>query len=222
MSWKIPHDFITGFVDLVSLSLEEVKEIATFISAIPTGTGPEKFESLLNSNFSSLNLAEISPMIFSFGNILLNVEDDDTIESISEMLAKDLLNNSEITKEEIEEKHLEDKLIILFQSANNIKCTYKAFDLISENDNIYKKGRIFSDIRLLFDDNIQVNSEDRKAVIIHRLKLESSKNDEDRNYYFSLDSLDLFRMKELIERAIVKEEKIKSDYPNIKFIEITD
>lgn len=221
MSWKIPHDFISGFIELVNLPLGEIKKIASFISTIPPGTGPEKFESSLNSSFVDLDLSELSPMIFSFGNILLNIEDD-SIESVSQMLAKDLLNISEINKEEIEEKHLEEKLNILFQSANNIKCTFKAFDLISDNDNIYKKGRIFSDIRLLFDDDIQVNSEDRKAVIIHRLKLESNKNDQDRNYYFSLDSLDLFRMKELIERAIIKEEKIKSDYPNIKFIEITD
>ena len=221
MSWKIPHDFIDGFLHLVNFSLDEVKEIATFISTIPPGTGPEKFESSLSANFPDLDLSELSPMIFSFGNILLNIEDD-TIESISQMLAKDLVNTSDILEEEIEEKHLEEKLNILFLSSNNIKCTYKAFDLISENDNVYKNGRIFSDIRLLFDDDIQINSDDRKAVIIHRLKLESSKNDEDRNYYFSLDSLDLFRMKELIERAIIKEEKIKSDYPNIKFIEITD
>lgn len=221
MSWKIPHDFISGFIDLVNMPIDEVKEIASFIRTIPPGTGPEKFESLLNLSFPDLDLSELSPMIFSFGNILLNIEDD-SIESISQMLSKDLINSSEINQEEIEEKHLEDKLIILFQSSNNLKFTYKAIDLISDNDIIYKKGRIFSDVRLLFDDDIENTSEDRKAVIIHRLKLESSKNNEDRNYYFSLDSLDLFKMKELIERAIIKEEKIKYDYPNIKFIEITD
>ncbi len=221
MSWKIPHDFISGFEDLVNLSLDQVKEIASFISTIPSGTGPEKFEFSLSSSFPDLDLSELSPMIFSFGNILLNIEDD-SIESISQMLAKDLLNNSEISEEEIQEKKLEEKLNILFQSASNIKYTYKAVDLISDNGILYKKGRIFSDIRLLFDDDIQASSENRKAVIIHKLKLESSKNDQDRNYYFTLDSLDLFRMKELIERAIIKEEKIKSDYPNIKFIEITD
>lgn len=221
MSWKIPHDFISGFEDLVNLTLDEVKEIASFISTIPSGTGPEKFESLLSSSFTDLDLSELSPMIFSFGNILLNIEDD-SIESISQMLAKDLQNSSDIDKEKIEEKHLEEKLNIIFQSANNLKSTYKAIDLIYDNDIIYKKGRIFSDIRLLFDDDIKVSSEDREAVIIHRLKLESSKNDEDRNYYFSLDSSDLVKMKELLERAIIKEEKIKSDYPNIKFIEITD
>jgi CRISPR/Cas system-associated protein endoribonuclease Cas2 len=220
MSLKIPNDFISGFEELVNLSIDEVKQIAAIISTIPAGTGSKKFESSLASSFTDLDLSQISPMIFSFGNILLNM--NDSKEAIAEMLCKALPKNSNIDKEKIKERQLEEKLKIIFESVDNLKSTYKALDLISENHIIYKKGRIFSDIRLLFDDEVEVSCKDRQAVIIHSLKLESIKDEEDRNYYFSLDSADLVKMKELIERALLKEEKIKSDYPNIKFIEITD
>lgn len=220
MSLRIPNDFVSGFEDLINLSIDKVKEIATVISTIPPGTGPGNFESSLCSSFSEFDVSKLSSVIFSFGNILLGSEESNEV--LSKMLCKALLKNSKFDEEQIKKSRLEEKLNIILQNADNIKSTYKAIDLMSDNHINYKKGRVFSDIRLLFEDDFDANIENRKAVVIHRLKLECNKDDEDRSYYFSLDSKDLIKMKELIDRAIIKEEKIKSDYSNIEFIEITD
>ena len=212
MSLKIPKEFISGFKKLNDLSIEDVNRIASFISTIPSGTGPKEFISLLSTKFTIDGLSELSSTIYSLGSILLNF--DESVEEISKMLNKAIIETIEKDIAKDKPNNLEEKLFVILSNADNLKFTFKALNLISDNDIIYRNGRIFSDIRLLFNENIKENKNNRKAVIIHRLKIESNKNDEDKDYYFSLDSNDLHKMKELINRAIMKDKQIKSDYSN--------
>lgn len=216
MSFRIPNNFISGFEILHELSIDDVKELASIIAQIPQGIGPRNFNSFLKSKFDKIQLTELSSTIYSFGNLLLTSKKSK--EEIAQGLSNSFFDEMNIDSD----NSLQDKILIILDSADNLKQTFKAIDLISDNDIIFSKGRIFSDIRLLFEDSIESYSTNRKAVIIHRLKLESSKNGNNKDYYFALDSNDLVEMKDLIDRAILKDNQIKSDYSNIEFLDITD
>ncbi|UOB19374.1 hypothetical protein [Abyssalbus ytuae] len=217
MSFRIPENFIPGFKQMLSLPLEDVKKIGDIVMSIPAGTGPEKFEILLNSKFEQADISSLSTTIYSFGSILLYSEYG--IEEISDKLTDSLTEDIE---DEIDHSDTKSKLEILLANSTNLISTFKAIDLISDNDLNYRNSRIFSDIRLLFGEDIEENLEGRKAVIIHKLKIESSRNAEPESFYFSLDSNDLVKLKETINRAINKDIQIKSDYSNIEFIEVTE
>jgi len=216
MSIRIPEEFISGFEILIDLSLKEVKEIANSLNEIPAGTGPKEFKEKLSSKFENIDLSQLSPTIYSLGSILLSFSKSN--EELSNMLKNSL---EESLGRELNEE-LREKILLILDEGENLKYTFKAFDLVSDNNSTYQSGKIYSDVRLLFDESIKANKESRKAVIIHNLKLEVSKDGGNESHFISLDSKDLTKLKELVNRAINKEEQIRSDYSNIDFIEITD
>lgn len=216
MSIRIPEEFISGFEILIELSLQEVMEIADYLEEIPAGTGPKEFNENLSTKFDNSDLSQLSPTIYSLGSILLNFSKPK--EELATLLKKSL---EESLEKELNEE-LKEKILLILNKGENLKYTFKAFDLVSDNDSTYRSGKIYSDIRLLFDETIKTNRESRKAVIIHNLKVEISKDSGNESHFISLDSKDLIKLKEIVTRAISKEEQIRSDYSNIDFIEITD
>ncbi|QXP56216.1 hypothetical protein H0I25_00030 [Cellulophaga sp. HaHa_2_95] len=216
MSLRIPDSFIRGFEILLKLSMDEVKEIGSIISQIPYGLGQDGFSAFFKSKYNKTEDFQLSSTIYSFGNLLFYSKKSK--EEIAKNLSDSFFVNNDLEKD----NDLEAKIFIILNNSQNLKQTFKAADLISDNDVIFSDGKVFSDIRLLFEDNVELYSERRKAVIIHRLKLESSKNGSNENFYFSLDSNDLVKLKEIISRAILKDSQIKNDYLNIEFIDITD
>ena len=218
---NIPKNLIPGFKALVNLSMSEVEAVAGFSSEIPSGTGPNDFHNKLKNQFDIENISLISNTIFSLGGLLLKkynngIEDiiNELITSLNEKIEKPL------TEKEIE--NLKQKLTILLTNSENLKSTFKALNLLSENDIVYRDSRIITDIRLVFNDDL-IESNDRKALIIHRLRIEAYKNETLNNFYFSLDSKDLSKLKDLIDRALNKEKEIKNSYSeNIYFINPTE
>lgn len=218
MGFSIPREFISGFEVLINLPLNEVKKIASFISTIPPGSGPKKFNTLLKSNFEIDGVSKLSSTIYSLGNLVLNAEE--SLEDLSNDLSIAINSSLETKLSDDKVEELKSKILFLVSDNENLKFTFKALNLLSENDIIYRKGRVITDIRLLFNEDINENN--RKAVIIHRLKIESSKNNKIQDFYFSLDSKDLKEVRELINRALLKEEQVKANYNNINFIDITE
>ena len=216
MAIRIPKEFISGFEKLKELSLEQVDEISIFLNKIPYGTGTKHFEKLLIERFPDINIFPLSNTIYSLGSILLNF--DESIEEISVMLADSLKNDIE----NVEEGKLEEKINLILKNSKNLKDTFKAYNLISDNNITYSKSRIYSDIRLLFNENLSINQSDKKAVIIHKFKIEAEKNNALKYFYFSMDSNDLSKLKEQINRALDKDKKIRSDHSDIDFIKITE
>lgn len=216
MSIRIPEEFISGFKILIDLSFNKVQEIANSLNEIPAGTGPKEFKEKLSLKFENIDLSQLSPTIFSLGSILLNFSKSN--EELSNMLKNSLENSLE---RELNDE-ITEKILLILDKGENLKYTFKAYDLVSDNNSTYQSGKIYSDVRLLFDESIKANKENRKAVIIHNLKMEVSKNGGNESHFISFDSKDLTKLKELVNRAINKEEQIRSDYSNIDFIEITD
>jgi len=217
MGVRIPNELISGFETIISLPINDIKKISSFLYTLKTGTGINDFKNKLNSEFVFPNKSGLSDTLYSLGSILLNF--DESIEEISEMLLEAIEKSVEY---EYDSSDLKKKLSLLLKNAGNLKSTFKAHELLTENNINYRDSRIFSDIRLLFNNDIYSKKNIRDAIIIHRLKIETNRNGTDENFYVSLDSNDLIKFKELINRAITKDEQIKADYSYIKFIELTD
>lgn len=219
---NIPKNLISGFRALVDLPINEVKVIAEFLPKIPLGTGPNDFHNKLQGQFDIENISIISNTIFSLGNLLLK-KDNNGIENIANDLITSLTKKVKSPLEQNEIDDLKQKLYIILYNSENLKSTFKALSLLSENDIVYRDSRIITDMRLLFDDDNLSESNNRKALIIHRLRIEAYKNETFKNFYISLDSKDLSKLKESIDRALDKEQEIKNSYSeNIYFINPTE
>ena len=134
-----------------------------------------------------------------------------------------------LDKEKISEQDLpifQEKLSVILKNCNSIRQTIRAITLNRDNEEIFKEAKIISDIRLIFQNDIK--EKNRDALIIHRLrKLITYRIDDEIQHqnvhFFTLDSADLIKLKEQIERALEKEKQIISSYENIiSFIELKE
>lgn len=73
-------------------------------------------------------------------------------------------------------------------------------------------------MRLIFEDDF--NKFPQSGLIIHQLKLEYLENNEQKAFFITLDSNNILKLKEDLNRALEKEASIKRDYDKVHFINI--
>ena len=220
MSFKIPKEYISKFETLSKISIENVELLGEFITTIPSGTGPSGFKELLKERFADdKDIQEISSIVYSFGSLLL--QNETSLDQLAEEIFDSVIINFNSKSSELTEKDsFQYKILLLLKGCNNLKFTFKALELLSENERIYRDSRIITDLRLIFNDDLAQSK--RNAVIIHRFKIESRYDNEYENTFFSLDTSDLIKIKTLIERALEKEKVMKENYSDITFIDISE
>jgi hypothetical protein len=86
-------------------------------------------------------------------------------------------------------------------SAETLVTTYKAFDLLTEYDEVFLDGRIVTDIRPVFKES---SISPAGAVIVHTLKVTYGKGHDHFDHYVALDDADLAKLQKIVTRAIEK------------------
>ncbi len=159
------------------------------------------------------NANKIVQTIVSFGELL---DDEVTHADLPQNLIDSISGNYPDEIKGVDLRVLGSNLFSIFENSKNLKLTLKGQTLLLDNENIYLKGLIVSDIRLIFDKNI--TDSNRNGVIVHKLHISVRSNNKTKNIFIALDSSDLKQLKEIVERAMLKEDLIKEDYENINFI----
>lgn len=220
ISIQIPKLFLPGFQTIAEISSEQAGQIGDFLQQVPIGTGGKTFEKLFHEKFTDLANTSLAPAIFSLGAFttseLNNLPFNDLVEVLTQSYAEqiEINDDSELQK-------LKSNLGSILSKIESLSISYKVFGLQSENSRTFKSCRIVSDIRLVFNEDIY--DRQRNALIVHRLKINSVENNETKQYFFSLDTTDLKKLKEQIERAEQKDKMIKEQYKElISFITVTD
>lgn len=212
--FKIPQAFIQGFKELATIDDALIAKITSFLQGMSLGMGPTAFMNKLKEEDSSIG-RELANVVYSFGALLnrnANANLNEMARDLSQACKEADLPNVE---------DLENRLIKIFQASRNLKLTSKAIELLKENDNVYIDSRVLSDIRMVFDDNL--NHDDRCAMVMHNLKLTYQTSNEEKEFYISLDHADLIKLKQTIERAIEKDDILRNTVTkDITFININE
>jgi hypothetical protein len=216
---QIPKSFLAGFQVIASMSTEEVKKITIFLEQVPVGMGSVSFGKSFDAKFAAYSGTAVSDTIYSLASF--NTATNSTsFTELAEVLKNSFVAQTNLAEEKVS-LQLKDNLLTILNSTENLSATFKAFGLQSENSRTFKECRVVTDIRLLFND--ELTNKDRKALLVHRLKLKTEENDEEKEYFFSMDTTDLLKLKEQIERAEEKDRLIREQYGDtISFITITE
>ena len=217
---QIPEIFIPGFSLLANTSKDEAVAIGAFLKSIPKGTGNKTFEGLFNSSFSKFEDSNLAATIYSLASFKSSDLQDETSKSLASIISNAYKEQLEDGDQESIER-LSENLEILFNNLENLYDTIKAIRLLYEGGRVYKSAKVVSDIRLVFNDEIEAAN--RAGLVIHNLKFTVEENNENKEYYFSLDTTDLIKLKECIERAEQKDKLIREQYAgSISFITISE
>lgn len=216
---QIPKQFLDGFREIYKIEESGFRSLIESLKSIPVGLGPNTFIKTLMSTLDYLWVSQVARTIFSLGNLLET--QDFTIDDLSRELTNAYEEGSQLDLPEEQKAHYTARNKELLENLGSLKLSFKAINLLTENNQNFVDSHIISDIRLVFQDDI--DNQNRSAVILHQLKLEYRKDGEQRQFYIALDNSDLKKLKKQIDRALEKEELMKQDYSDsISFIDITD
>ena len=205
--YSIPDIYKDGFKALVNLDITDINLIAKQMLTFKVGGEPKAFtEHLKELPINSIE--DIADTIFSFVGLL--IEDKQDIKQIASDLV--IAYNSDFGSKDSELITNEgvEKLFILFENSSQLKLSYKALTLASDFKNVLKSTSILSDIRVVFNDDI--NDMNRHSIIYHQLKIEYSTKSERVTEYFALDLKDLENLKNQVDRALLKQQLLTQDY----------
>jgi hypothetical protein len=215
--YQIPKAFLPGFRALSQINSEEAAELAARVEKLPVGADVKEFQIAIKEETGLSETSFLSAnAIFSLGGLLL--DDEGEVEQLAEDLSDAFCKGSKEEVSPAQKEQLRQNLITIFKKAENLKKTFKAYQLLLENTHNYQKSRVITDMRLIFEDDF--NKVPQSGLIIHQLKLEYLENNEQKAFFITLDSNNILKLKEDLNRAIEKEACIKRDYDKVHFINI--
>lgn len=146
----IPKEVVSGFRQIIKLSKKEIEQISNYlINAKVTSQIPKflvDFERFVDSELKLKNPQELVQTITSFGE-LFNKEEN--YEVIADNLSKSFKELYAPNISAAEFKSLQGNLNQILKSGSSLQLSSKANKLITENNNLYRKSKVLSDIRLV-------------------------------------------------------------------------
>jgi hypothetical protein len=204
-NYSIPNRFLPGFELIHSLDSSQIEEVIRSLNLINIGDGPNVLADILveNDKIKNVDTNLISRTIFS----IINLVQEDDINNIVPELSKSFSLSSQIGNKD-NPTELIPRLELIIKSSAKISLSIKALQVRSEYKNVIQDSKIITDIRVIFEDNLYADK--KNAIIVHNLKLEYLDDQEPRDLYFAMDKQDLLKLRETIDRALVKEESIRN------------
>jgi hypothetical protein len=98
------------------------------------------------------------------------------------------------------------RLIRLF-NIETLLIAAKALDVLLTNENTFCSARILTDIRPVFGSDVGVPPS--AAVIVHMLDLSCHHEGELKHFYIAMDTVDIQRLREVLDRADLKAQSLK-------------
>lgn len=212
---SIPERVYPGFMIISELDNSQLNKIVDYLSTMVIGEQfdivAQNFNIILNNN----NGSDLLKTIISFSKLV--DPEDVNYQDISNNLSESFVELSGIEKNLKFKENLSSNLLKILTNYNALKNTIKSRELASENENNFGDFKLLTDIRLIFNDEIE--NKNRCAVILHKLTIEYQKDMDIKELHLTLDLTDLSKLKSEIEKAILKDQIIREDYKeNLNFI----
>ena len=205
----IPKRVVKGFESIIILSNNAIEKIAEQLRNAKVTVDPNKIlsqlELFITSDLSIKEGEEIVQAIASIADLVKDEEPEDISEKLSNSFKE--IHKPDLVDEDL--ASLKNNLGKILTSSEKLGLSIKAYRLIRENNNTYTSSKVISDIRLIFDK--EITSKNKRAVLIHNLHLIYNNNSDNKDFFLSLDLMDLKSLLEQIQRAIEKDKIIRTD-----------
>jgi hypothetical protein len=149
-----------------------------------------------------VNREDIEKIFSSVSSVMSFLEKKESINEVIEDITRIAIENGVFS--ENEKENFKKRFLLLLEN-KHIYYASKGFSLMREHSNVFLSSRIITDIRPVFD--IDLDNEPQAAIIIHKLHVhyQADKEGDHKDIFLALDSSDLKSLKEAIVRAERKE-----------------
>lgn len=208
---KIPRQYQTGISKLLKLNDKSIDELSSAIQQASPTLQPKDFTSRVASKVSSVDSKDIDQIIMTLVALYrvreersLSMPDfaEEVCQAVERSDAKEL-SFSDKQHREFFRAHL----IKLLSIEESLGVVSKAVGVLTEHERILIESRILTDIRSIFANPEQPPT---AAVIVHMLRLEYIENAEFKEFFVALDTSDIRKLRDVLDRADKKAQSLKS------------
>jgi hypothetical protein len=205
----VPEPIIKGLSTIALISEEQYRELYAALENLPTRISQKRIFDDSGIDLRSIppaDLAAIKEALFPIylGRANINVPASEYANDIAQSLKG---TDAEWTHSEEVLDRLKERLSQLL-SLDRPRLIAKANDVLTEHERVYSKARIFSDIRPVFGESPEQSPE--AAVIVHMLQIAYRQDGDRHEFIVALDTLDVQKLIDALERAKAKAESLKS------------
>lgn len=220
MNIRIPKNRWEALVSLADMSADAVKTLFAALAQVP----PQKFgpdlpgalaEDLVESGIG--NVAEVADTLFSLFPLVIGSSKsvNEVIEELLTAIRVQVPAGKNLSSEKIE--HLRANLQKLLR-VPSMYMGAKATSVLTDNHSNFLSARVLTDVRPVFE---LESTEVAGAVILHNLKISfASQGDSEREFFVSLDEVDVQSLISTLQRAQQKAGKLQQmfDKTNLPII----
>lgn len=211
----IPEKVYPGFKIISELKKSEIDNVIDFLNSFNVGENLENLADELNDLIGHSKGDLLLQTILSFSRLI--DYDEVNYQDVAKNLTQSYFELSESKTSKTKSDKLTENLIKILSNYKNLSLSIKSRRNSLYNENNFGKSKLFTDIRVVFDD--EINNKNRIGIILHKLYLEYQRNSDIQELHLTLDLKDLQKLKQQIEQAILKDELLRKDYKeNINFI----
>lgn len=210
MPIMIPPTYKASLALLVQMDSEQRK---AFVAAVAGAAGPLDLDELAEKVQSTTTLGrdqatQVVRMLFSLYLASQGVPFDTKtlVDGVCEVA--EASGDKDLQPKDGNWRAFKDDLIALLSDEQSIGLTAKALDVRVQHEHVFGAARILTDMRPVF--GREVRDCPIGSVVVHNLKITYREDGDEKDFYIALDLRDLRQLKELVERAIQKEETLKS------------
>lgn len=212
---NIPERVFQGFNIISELKNSEIDRIINFINSFSIEDELENLANKFNEILGSPKGGILLQTIMSYSELI--DDDNSDYKDIAYNLAESYFELAKIEGKNGEKNNLNKNLYEILSNYQNIKLFINSRKSSAFNENNLTKSDFFTDIRLVF--NKEISDKNRYGIILHKLYVEYQRNNEIKEFHLTLDLDDLKKLKEQIEKSILKDNLIRNDYKDdFKFI----
>lgn len=223
---SIPPVYVQGFADMFHLTEDEFKNLIDRLELTSLTSSIRKLANTITDNPSKNDT--IRDIFLSVGSLTIFIEKGMSIEEIAENVYYSFLSQIDNEMVDIADfdsepgKHIFTSRIITLLKTERLYYAAKSNDLMGEYQNVFIEARTITDIRPVFNLNLEDNP--KASLIIHNLHIHYSREHEGahQDIYLAMDSNDLKILKELILRAEKKENSLRSFINNSGMINLNE
>lgn len=211
---QIPDSDLEGLSALFSLSKENADKLSNALEQAPTKLYPAHLVIELTAKIPEIDPEDLNNIL----NVLYNLHRtklfiDVSSEDLAEDICDSLENEEELFEFSPESREQFKQRLIRLLNIEPLTIRAKAATLLRNQENMFCSAEVMTDMRPIFGQDPEMAPQ--ALVVVHMLNLRYHNGGEVKEFYVALDSEDIQSLKDILDRAEVKEESLRSTFKDL-------
>lgn len=215
--FRIPQSAQKGFLILIGLTPKKLKRLIDSIKKMKPGLAVDDFAKIISKtvNLNNDDAEDIAYMLRGILGLREKILEEEKKMNLDEFIESIIIALQESENKKFKSlSNLKLKLKTIFDSSDRFRLTIKARSLALENEKVFDKSSIITNIRPMLKGSKITN-----AVLVHSLKISYYEDHTEKEIHFALSNKDLDKLNQQISETKKDENVIKNDL-NLSFIDI--